>query len=239
MNCTDIDVSHDYRKIKSDGTWDDPDATSEELKSAHKFLWTKKLPSGEKFSLYEGVAENWDNKPYLVLETSNVKYKLTSDTMINSFIGWKKFSEIDKFLSEREKQSFLREIYTIGNFILFPGNQINKNATINIERYQVYLDRFDFTLDAIRKFYFNENSELYDCLNRYKMYFDLFVDFKGFCEFFFLQDFVANDYSSVMFFLENKNSYIPSDIRDYRLYMSNATEKIKARNKRIAEYLSK
>lgn len=233
-----LDVTFDYRKIKEDGSWDDPDKVSLELKQVHKFLWSKELPNGETVVLYEGSAESWDvGNPYLVLETSHVKYKLTSDSMINSYLVGKsnRLGEISKHLTDEEKKSFLNLGYSIGNFILFPGNKVAGMNTINTKRCEVYYDRFDFTLDAIRKFYSGETSELYDCLNTYKVFFDLFIDFKGYCEFFFLQDFVSDDYNSVDFFLPSEFSYIPSDVENYRLYMKKCMKKIDARNRRISE----
>ena len=207
-----LDVSFDYRKIKEDGSWNDPDKVSIELKQAHKILWSKELPNGETVALYEGSAENWDaGNPYLVLETSHVKYKLTSDSMINSFIGWDRIKQIETQLTDEEKKLFLKIGYSIGNFILFPGNQVAGMKTLNTKRYEVYYDRFDFTLDSIRKFYSRETSELYDCINRYKQFFDLFIDFKGYCEFFFLQDFVSDDYRSVKYLFEIvKKSAVPN-----------------------------
>ena len=233
-----LDITYDYRKIKQDGSWDEPDMVSEELKQAHKILWSKELPTGDLFHLSEGAAEDWDiGNPYLVLKTYLGKIKLTSDSMINSYLKGKtkRLGKTLDLLTKEEKTSFLKLGYSIGNFILFPGNKINGKNTINVERYRKYYDRFDFTLDAIRKFYIGESSDLYECLDRYKSFFDLFVDFKGYCEFFFLQDFVSADFNSVEYFVDPKLPYIPIDLDQYRLYMRNCMDKIASRNKRIME----
>lgn len=165
-----MDITFDYRKIKQNGSWDDPDLVSEELKQAHKVLWSKQLPNGEISNLKEGLVIGYKNeREYLVLETSHVKYKLTSDSMINSYLGGNvnRLGETINLISDEEKIEFLRLGYTIGNFILFPGNQVSMMETINVKRQLVYQDRFDFTLDAIRKYYLGENSALYECLSKY------------------------------------------------------------------------
>ena len=61
-------------------------------------------------------------------------------------------------------------------------------------------DRFDLTVECIRRHYLNEASPLSDTLERYSDYFRLFGDFGGYVEFFLLQDLVTHDFSAVKFF---------------------------------------
>ena len=44
-------------------------------------------------------------------------------------------------------------------------------------------DRFDLTLECIRRFYLQEDSPLYETLSRYESYFELFRDFKEYAKF--------------------------------------------------------
>ena len=69
-------------------------------------------------------------------------------------------------------------------------------------------DRFDLTLECIRRFYIEDKNPLDETLSLYSKYFNLFQNFKGFVNFFLLQDLVSEDYSSVKFFLtfDNFNS---------------------------------
>ena len=67
--------------------------------------------------------------------------------------------------------------------------------------------------------------------------FELFGDFRGYIEFFLLQDLVAEDYRAVKFFTPfedfNTSSPLPGSIDTYREYQRLAVEFIDARNRRI------
>ena len=100
-------------------------------------------------------------------------------------------------------------------------------------------DRFDLTLECIRRFYLNETSPLGETLNRYKNFFKLFNNFKGYVDFFLLQDLVVKNYSTVNFFLPFNNfqdSPVPTDIEEYKFYRKNMTQFIHNRGKRIKNY---
>ena len=55
-------------------------------------------------------------------------------------------------------------------------------------------DRFVLTLESIHLYYSNKSSPLYDILLKNKEFFDLFVDFKGYVDFFYLQDLMYENY---------------------------------------------
>ena len=97
-------------------------------------------------------------------------------------------------------------------------------------------DRFDLTLEAIRLHYNKQSSPLSDTFERYSDFFDLFVDFKGYVEFFLLQDLVTEDFSSVKFHLPFTSfdiSPLPNDAEEYLEYKNNTIKFIKARNLRM------
>ena len=56
-------------------------------------------------------------------------------------------------------------------------------------------DRFDLTLECIRRHYFNEDNPLSDTLQRYSDFFSLFQKFQGYIDFFLLQDLKCEIYT--------------------------------------------
>jgi len=102
-------------------------------------------------------------------------------------------------------------------------------------------DRFDLTLECIRKYYIKEENPLSDILNRFNYYFSLFNDFKVFCEFYFLQDLTKNNFSQIRYFLpfcEFKINPYPKDISEYNEYKHNCKIFVNNRNKRLLEYIN-
>lgn len=144
-------------------------------------------------------------------------------------------------LPQADRDSFMYLGYTIGGFIVFPGNMIDGKATINAARglHRSIGDRFDLTLECIRRFYCQQTSPLYDTLLRYSRFFHLFGDFRGYVDFFFLQDMVQDDCSAVKFWLPFDNfaaSPLPSNEEQYILYRKNVIDFINARNQRMEQY---
>jgi hypothetical protein len=169
--------------------------------------------------------------------------------MNTGYIKWKRMESIIKKIPQEEIDKYLKIIYTIGNFIIFPRNQFDRKPTINSARgfNSPYIeDRFDLTLECIRLYYKGISNTLfnplYDTLYRYKNYFDLFIDFKGFCEYFLLEDILLNNYSEIAFFLPFSgfsNNPCPSNVNEYYIFINNVIIFIKKRNKRICEYIEK
>ena len=97
-------------------------------------------------------------------------------------------------------------------------------------------DRFDLTLECIRLFYLNKNNPLSDTFERYSSFFSLFQDFRGYVNFFLLQDLVDDQYLSVKFwhpFDSFDFSPLPKNIPEYQVYKKNVIEFVTARNKRM------
>lgn len=63
--------------------------------------------------------------------------------------------------------------YTIGGMLVFPGHQIDRKWMINQARsFTRWIgDRFDVTLECIRRHYSNKKSPLSDVLARYGRFF--------------------------------------------------------------------
>ena len=165
-----IDNTFDFRKdVKPDA---DPDKESKKLLSYHKYLWSKDLPNGQKFEL----SDNEPNK-YLFHKSSLGEFSLSSDGIGVSFINRKDMKEITDQISEKRKGEILEILYSIGGFIIFPSNKIiidgKKKLTINGERgwNKRIVDRFDLTLECIRRYYLDIESPLKETLERYKSFF--------------------------------------------------------------------
>jgi hypothetical protein len=234
-----IDIAYDFRNDSNGG---DPDIYSDTLNIYHKILWSKTLPNGKYFDL--SCIVNSYGKKTLISECYK-ESQLSSDIMNTGYIKWttrRDMGNIIKQITQQEIDEFSKIIYTIGNFIIFPCNQIQRMATINSARgfNNPYIeDRFDLTLECIRLYYKGINNPLYDTLDRYRNYFDLFIDFKGYCKYFLLEDIVSNNYSEIIFllpFIDFSNNPCPSNINEYYIFKNNAIVFIKKRNKRIYEY---
>lgn len=76
-------------------------------------------------------------------------------------------------------------------------------------------------------------------MERDKEFFDLFVDFKGFVDFFFLQDCVDENYEKVNLWLGEsffeKNPY-PHSASEYLAWIEAEYDFLRKRNRRIEEF---
>ena len=174
-------------------------------------------------------------------ESSLGTFTLSSDGIGRTFIKIKKMSHIVDLLPLHEKEAFWNLCCTIGGFMVFPSNRIDMKPTINGARgmSRKIEDRFDLTLECIRRFYLKIENPLNDTLCRYEKFFDLFIDFKGYIEYFLLQDLVDGSFSKIKFwhpFESFENSPLPSNYDEYLTYKVRVSDFIKARNKRIQAF---
>lgn len=229
-----IDTTFDFRSDTPPGK--DPDVYSPTLRRYHKLLWSKALPSGVFFELSDTTPQF-----YLHHRSAIGEFWLSSDAVVPSFRRESKIAHIIEQIPKEELDFFNTIGYTIGGMMIFPGNRIGRKMTINGARgfHPRIKDRFDLTVECIRRHYLGESSPLGKTLERYANYFDLFQNFRGFVEFFLLQDMVTDDFSAVKFFApfdDFKTSPIPATTKAYTAYKELAVEFIKARNHRIFEY---
>jgi len=141
-----------------------------------------------------------------------------------------------------EVDAFFSICSTVGGYIVFPSNKINKSPTINgaCGLHGKVRDRFDLTLKYIRRHYQGQDSPLSETLSRYDRFFRLFGNFDGYVEFFFLEDMMSID-NTVRFFLPFRDFHahpLPRNLDEYRLYKDALVAFIVARNQRIAGYAS-
>jgi hypothetical protein len=232
-----FDPTFDFRNEAGEG--DDPDSTSPTLKAYHKLLWSKPLPSGDPFDLD-------DTKPgaYLHHLSSRGEFYITSDSASPTWISWRQMADIILLIPESERKQFRTVAHQMGGKMLFPGRQIDGKQTINQERGRnsQIADRLDVTLECIRLHYLGETSPLAEALFRYGDFFALFEDFKGYADFFLLQDLVSDDSSAVNFlipFADFETSPLPDSVPAYQDYRRNAIRFVEARNRRMAEYVAR
>lgn len=229
-----IDTSFDYWADINPGlsVWDatgsaDPDKMSKPLQSAHQTLWTKRLPNGGQFEL----------KPVTGAQQLQCgKFRMSSDSISNSYMTDSRMRQIVLQARDHAEELF-RCGSKIGAFILFPAYRVDGKNTINGARGMSckIADRMDLTLEAIRRHYVYEESPLTDVLQRYTDFFEQFVNFKGYVDFWLLNDLVDDQYR-VQFFLpfDNfKRNAAPIDVNEYLQLKSETVRFLEARTKRI------
>ena len=231
-----IDTSFDFYSDTPPNK--DPDSYSPTLRSYHKLLWSKPLPSGARLELV-------DTRPYTYLHHKSDlgEFYFSSDAITHSYKHVIKMSPVISQVPAEEIDSLFRHGSTIGSYTIFPSNKINNKPTINGRRgiSAKIKDRFDLTLEAIRLYYNNQGSPLSETFERYSDFFSLFGDFKGFVEFFHFQDLVTEDFSSIRFhlpFSSFEHSPLPGNAEEYIEYKNNTIRFIKARNLRILESIN-
>jgi hypothetical protein len=231
----DIDVSFDFRSDTPPGR--DPDARSPTLHAYHQLLWSKPLPSGTYFSLRDSRP-----KGYLHHRSELGEFFLSSDSVVPSFRKEGRLASTFAKIPVEDQSTFLGVTYTIGGMMVFPGNVIDRKMTLNGARgcHPRIKDRFDLTVECIRRHYHGEGSPLGDVITRYASFFGLFENFRGYVDFFLLQDIVNADYSAIRFhapFKDFHESPLPSDLDAYLSYRHMAMQFIAARNQRIRAWM--
>lgn len=220
-----IDVDFNFFDDTPEGK--DPDSHSPTLRRYHQLLWSKPLPDGGPFELHAGGARS----PYLVCEAHGMRMVLGSDTIATRHR--KKLSHLYAQVPDEVNDAFRRRSYTICGFVVFPVSRgsLNQNRGTN-PRIQ---DRWDLTLEAIRRFYEGGASPLTRTIERHSDFFELFGSFAGYLEHFLLGDFVNPD-GSVRFLLpfdDFKSPALPSDLPTYARYRLESLELFEARRLRI------
>ena len=225
-----IDINFDVYSDTPKGR--DPDSYSPTLRSYHKILWSKDLPNGVRFDLD-------DNTPRLLHHKSELgEFLLSSDSIGHTYSRVKSMSHIINQIPSEEINSFFSTCSTIGAYIIFPAKKVDNQMTINGSRglNQSIKDRFDLTLECIRRFYINESSPLSDTFQRYSSFFSLFQEFKEYKDFFLLQDLVEENDLSIKFFLpfdSFDHPPLPNNVEEYQSYKKHLMDFVRARNQRI------
>ncbi len=214
------------------GGGSDPDINSGTLQRYHQMLWSKKLPNGEFMELKAGSG------PYYL---SWKDFRFASDSIIISFRHSKCRELLEAVRAsmpdyKRFVEAYIHRAYTIGGAIIFPKHRNSMNQRRGC--HPLIGDRWDLTLECIRRFYRGEDSPLYETIQADKAFYDLFVDFRGYVDLFYLQDCVNDDYSSVKIWLGKGDfceSPYPQTVDQYIHWMNTQLDFLAKRNARIAE----
>lgn len=223
-----IDVAYDFQ---AEVGRRDPDSYSATLQRYHQLLWSKQLPSGEMFTL---IPTRVGAARALVHDSHLGTFVLSSDTLANS--NKNKLRPFYDQMGADSNTAWHRDGGTIGGRLIFPRNRIDGRQTINQMRGTNHRirDRFDLTLESIRRHYAGERSPLTDVLTRYRDFFALFVDFDGYVRFFLLDDLVRD--GAVRFYLPFdgfEQSPLPRTFDAYQEFRRAQLAFVSARNERI------
>jgi hypothetical protein len=142
-----------------------------------------------------------------------------------------------------EREEFIHLGYTIGGMMVFPAQRVGGKMAINSARgfHPRIKDRFDLTVECIRRHYLEEPSPLGDALARYADFFAMFGDFAGYVDFFHLQDLVDDGTGTVTFFAPFEDfigSPVPATLDAYVDYRQRAIDFIESCDRRIAAYIA-
>ena len=224
-----IDTAFD---VRSDAGTGDPDTTSPTLRRYHQLLWSKRLPNGRDFTLSTSR-----RRTYLHHASELGEFFLSSDTVVPTFRSYVKYAHIISKIPEAELDEFQVANHTVGGMMVFPGEKRPGSLTVNGARglNSHIADRFDLTMECIRRFYLGEPSPLFKTLTVYRDFFDLFGSFRGYVEFFLLEDLVTDGGAVKLFspFEDFSTPALPGDVDAYRAYRDAAVAFIAARNRRI------
>ena len=233
-----IDVEFDFQQeagLDRAGVQRDSDKYSPTLQEYHRILWSKSLPNGRLFEL----TKIRNNQLYHKSELG--EFYLSSDWGAVTLSGRRQTKKILSEIDPASVRNFQKAVITIGARIVWPSNRINGASTINGAKGMNYFiaDRLDLTVECIRQYYIGETSPLYETFKRYDDFFQLFANFRGYIDFFLLQDYVEKDYMSVKIaepFDEFRSTPIPKTVDEYLSYMNMTSKLSEARNQRIKEF---
>ena len=227
MELRDIDIHFD---VRTDSHGKDPDSASATMKAYHQLLWSKPLPNGQMMNLTQGKGYylKWNDMYFgsdsIIVSFWHGRYK-HRDLIVSSIPNVKEYRE-----------EYLKKASTIAGYVIFPQFRWSMNQARGCSR--KISDRWDLTLECIRRFYNGEPSPLDTALQRSKAFFDLFVDFKGYVDFFQLQDCVDENYQ-VKFWLDTPlfvSDPMPDSVESYKAWIQAELDFVSKRGNRIEEY---
>lgn len=211
----------------------DPDAYSQTMRDYHRLLWSRELPNGEHMKLEDGGKKFYLHWKDLWFGSDSItttfRYAPNRDMIMKvkeHMPNYKEFVE-----------DYLHKLYTIGGEMLFPSFSYCLNQARGC--HPRIRDRWDLTLECIRLFYDDKENPLTKSLEKTRAYFELFVNFKNFVDFFFLQDCVDEKYN-VKFWLETplfESNPLPKTVEEYLQFVNAELDFVEKRNQRIAEYI--
>jgi hypothetical protein len=229
-----IDTTFDVRR---DAGGQDPDSHSRTLRRYHQLLWSKPLPSGAMFTLDAALHHR----------SELGEFWLSSDAIVHTYSRWtqpRRLVDVIGQVPSEQIGAFYDRACTFGAYTVFPGQvRVDGRWRLSINQargiHPRIRDRFDLTLECIRRHYAGEASPLANTLATHRSFFALFDDFSGYVNHFLLNDLVTERgavrlYTDIHDFIGDP---LPVGIlSEYRQYMRRSTDFVKARNERITRY---
>lgn len=134
------------------------------MKLYHKVLYSRILPNGKRMCLKIGTNSEylvWDDFKFgsdsIIVSFRYKKYRYMIEQVANSMPNWQAYME-----------SYIKKSYTVGGEIIFPKYKGGINQTRGCNQY--ICDRWDLTLECIRRYYIGETSPLYTVLHKNKSF---------------------------------------------------------------------
>jgi hypothetical protein len=230
-----IDTTLDFR---ADSHGRDSDRHSPTLQSYHHLLWSRPLPDGTLFEL-EPVRRRGS---YLLRYSGDGDdLYLSSDILANS--SKRPCRQFYELVPEDVRAHFHSVGLSIGGRLIFPAERVSGMQTINQRRgtHPRIRDRFDLTLECIRRYYLGEDSPLSPVLRANAGFFQLFGDFDRYVAFFLLQDLVDDSSSDIRFYLpfdDFTGAALPSSPAQYGEFLQRQVDFVESRNRRITRALA-
>ena len=229
-----IDINYDFHKDnkKKIKEWD-PDKQSENLWDYHSVLWKKEKLKGlrkaktekrgkETISGYLKLdiedKNSQNGKIMLTLRSDNFEALYRNYERYNNYEKYKKKDKIDNYKKIKTAMDSKKEWkYVIGGSLIFPAFKKEKGRqTINQSRgiNKKVADRIDITLLCIKLWYEKKEENAKNPLKasldqpENKKFFRLFGEgeegFRNYVDFFFMNDFVNDDYEPINLFDKNR-----------------------------------
>lgn len=236
---TEVDITFCF--YDEQGYGGDADRDSALLQSWHQRLWSKGLPDGRRIAWQPGAGET-----VLTHDSELGRFRVSSDTIATTHASYTRYgmAALGAELGSAEVERYERSFYTIGGFIVFPRHTASLNQVRG--RDHRIADRFDLTLECIRRHYVGvKDNPLGEVLARDADFFALFgvgeAGFEGYVEYFLLQDLVEGGRIRWFDAFEQEGwdfdrPPLPSAAVGYRQYLDHVGSFVAARNMRIADW---
>jgi len=218
-----------------------PNTDSETLRKYHRLLWNRELPNGQLMELEWGGSDNrlflWNGMKFaseylttaFIGRWSDSPFQGVLDAVVDSTPDYRSYVE-----------GYLHDFNTIGGFVILPVQLIGLRRVFTMKSRKPLHGRWDLMLECIRRHYAGEDNLLSDACRRDIEFLNLFVDFEGYVQFFYLQDCLDSATGKVKFWIGDgdlRNDTLPRDVEEYRKWIEAQREFVKARNIRIEKAL--
>ena len=220
----------------------DPDAFSERLYDFYETIWNSQR---QKLNLnLPEVQKVWNGQAWELVGVADKSLRLGTDSVMS--IYWHR-CDMRGFIAQLIEakgddfkhfiRDYLQDANTTGGFMLFPRHRQSLNQARGVNA--VINDRFDFTLECIRRNYLQQDNPLQAALDNDKAFFDSFGTFEKYVDFFCLNNSWVKD-GQVFNLMDNKSlenynfdkNPLPTKDNWWGFY-NNIMERLSSRNEQI------